>query len=126
MPDLDGQRQTIATVLATVSGLRVDSEGLWPDAANLPGALVKPAADSSPMSIDMSSWYEAYEVTVLTQMSTLVRGQRTLDDFYDAVVAALISGLAGTLLNLRRAEYGVLEVDGNEYTGFTLRLEMIG
>ncbi len=127
MPDLDTQRAAIATALATVSGLRVDAAGLWPDRTNLPAAHVAPSDAASPMSLTMGTWTEAYEVTVLVSLAAgLSRGQRALDDLYDGVVTALVDGLAGSLMQIARQSYGVLEVDGAEFLGFVLRLEMIG
>lgn len=127
MPALDTQRAAIATALATVSGLRVDAEGLWPDRTNLPAGHVAPSETASPMDLTMGTWAEQYEITVLVSLAAgLSRGQRALDDLYDSVIAALVSGLAGSLMSIARQSYGVLEVDGAEFLGFVLRLEMIG
>lgn len=127
MVDIGAQRAAIATALATVSGLRVDAEGLWPDRTNLPAAHVAPSETASPMNITMTTWEESYEVTVLVSLAGgLVRGQRALDDLYGSVLSALSDGLAGSLMQMVRQSYGVLEVDGAEFLGFVLRLEMIG
>lgn len=127
MPALDTQRAAIATALAAVSGLRVDAEGLWPDRTNLPAGHVAPADTASPMNLTLTTWERAYEVTVLVSLAAgLSRGQRALDDFYDGVLTALVDGLAGSLMSIVQQSYGVLEVDGAEFLGFVLRLEMIG
>lgn len=125
MPALDTQRAAIATALATVTGLRVDAEGLWPDRTNLPAAHVRPADANTPLNLTLTEWFEAYEVVVLTSLAGgIQRGQRALDDLYNAVVAACVDIAA--VLNVTRQAYGVIEVDGAECTGFVLRLEMIG
>ena len=127
MPDIGSQRAAIATALAGVTGLRVDAEGLWPDRTNLPSAQIVPADTSSPMNLTMTAWDEAYDLTVLVTLAAgLTRGQRALDDFYDSVITALVDNLAGPLKSVGRQSYGVLEVDGAEFLGFVLRLEMIG
>lgn len=127
MPALDTQRAAIASALAAVSGLRVDAEGLWPDRTNLPAAHVAPSETASPMNLTMTTWEESYEVTVLVSLAAgLARGQRGLDDLYNSVLPALVDGLAGSLMQIARQSYGVLEVDGAEFLGFVLRLEMIG
>jgi hypothetical protein len=126
MVDLASQRTAIATALAGISGLRVDAEGLWPDRTNLPAANIRPGDNAAPMNLTFTTWAESYEVVVVHSLAGgLARGQRGLDALYDDVVAALAANLAG-LCNISRQAYGGIEVDGAEFLGFVLRLEMLG
>lgn len=105
----------------------MDAEGLWGDRANLPCALILPAGDNEPLSMDLSSWIERLDVTLAVSLAGgLTRGQRALDELHDLVVAALTGGLTASLLSIRRQTYGVIEIDGVEYLGAVFRLEMIG
>lgn len=125
MPALDTQRAAIASALAAVSGLRVNSEGLLPDRTNLPSAHIQPADANVPMNLTLTEWIEAYEVVVLTSIAGgIERGQRSLDDLYNLVVPACV-GIAA-VQNVTRQAYGFIAIDGMECTGFVLRLEMIG
>jgi hypothetical protein len=125
MVSLASRRQEIATALSGISGLRVESDGIWPDRTNLPAALVRPDNDSEPMVLDMSARYERFELVVaVASTSGLKRGQAALDVFYDSVWWALVANLGG-MTDVRRTSYGVVEIDGAEYLGFTLRLEVI-
>lgn len=124
MVDIAAQRAAIATALATVSGLRVDAEGLWPDRANLPAALIRPADQNTPLNLTLTEWFEAYEVVVVTSIAGgMTRGQRALDDLYADVIDA-VNGVAA-VTNITRQAYSVIEVDNVECTGFVLRLETI-
>lgn len=129
MADLGAQRQSIAAALQTVPELaaRVHSEGLWPTRTNLPAAAVWPADDNGPLNLDLSNWYEHFEVVVAVSLAGgQERAQRGLDSFHDEVMAALVVDLADTLLSVRRQSYGRIEIDAVDYLGFVLRLEMIG
>lgn len=126
MPNLGTLRASVATALDTVTGLRVPADGLWPEAVNLPAGLVRAADDAAPMVLDGSVWEEALEVTVLVSLAGgLTRSQQALDGYYDGVRTALVAQLGHKIVALRRQAYGVLEIDGIEYLGIVLRLEMI-
>jgi hypothetical protein len=114
MADQGAQRAAIATALATVTGLRVDAEGLWPDRTNLPAGHVAPADTASPMNLTLTTWEKPYEVTVLVSLAGgLSRGQRALDDLYDGVLTALVDGLAGSLMSIVQQSYGMLQGGGS-------------
>lgn len=124
MASLAAVRTAVATALSGISGLRVESDGVWPDRVNLPAALVRPD-DSEPMTLDWSTRREGLELVVAVDArGGMKRAETSLDAFYDSVYTALTANMAG-LMSLRRTTYGVVEIDGAEYLGFTLRLEVI-
>lgn len=130
MADLGTVRTSVATALATITGLRVHSGGLWPDSVNSPVALLKPQSDA-PMSLDETTVIERFELVVVVKGGGQYESaQKALDPYCSntgskSVKAALQTGLGGLLLSANRRDYGVFEVSGMEMAGAAWNLEVI-
>lgn len=126
MANLAARRLEVATALAGVTGLReVPADGVTPDRMNLPTYTLRPDDYSTPMTLDLSVYDEYFELVLIhSKRGGNARAQRSLDDMYGDVVAALISGCPN-LLTYERRGYGDLDVQGVPVLGAILRLEMI-
>jgi hypothetical protein len=114
-------RATLAAALSTVSGLRVETDGVWPDRANLPAALIRPDDDAEQVSLD-GLWLERFEIALaVSSAGGLARGQRALDELHDAAILAILASLPACE-SIRRRSYGALEIDGVEVMGVILAI----
>lgn len=125
MVDIAGLRTEIATAVNAVDGLRdMQSEGLAPDRLNLPTCTLRPDDYSSPMTLTLDTTNEHFELALIhSKRGGSVRAQRSLDELYSDVVAALRG--CPSLLTYERRAYGDLEVQGVPVLGAILRLEML-
>lgn len=130
MADVAAIREQIATALATISGLRVHPDGLWPDTVNPPAACIKPTT-SEPLVMDWSTMRERFEVVLVVRGGgPYESAQKALDPYCAStgaasVQAALQAGLGAMLVSLGRREYGVFEIGGALLAGAAWDLEVI-
>ena len=130
MADVAAIREQIGTALATISGLRVHADGLWPDTVNPPAACIKPTT-SEPLVMDWSTMRERFEVVVVVRGGgPYESAQKALDPYCassgaQSVQAALMAGLGAALNSLTRREYGVFEIGGAFLAGAAWDLEVI-
>ncbi len=130
MADVAAIREQIGTALATISGLRVHPDGLWPDTVNPPAACIKPLGND-PMVMDWSTMRERFEVVVVVRGGgPYESAQKALDPYCassgaQSVQAALMAGLGAALNSLTRREYGVFEIGGAFLAGAAWDLEVI-
>lgn len=130
MADVAAIREQIADALATIGGLRVHPDGLWPDTVNPPAACIKPLGND-PMVMDWSTLYERLEIVLVVKGGgPYESAQKALDPYLAStgersVQAALMAGLGTALNKLNRREYGVFEIGGAFLAGAAWDLEVI-
>jgi hypothetical protein len=124
-------RDGIATRLATISGLRVYAR--WPNQPNHPAAIVRVASGTFQQARVRNPIQ--FEITVAVEpIGDLARGQSRTDPYLDeagsqSIKAALdgdrtLGGVADTLNVIGWRDYDGVEVNGQDYMGAIVDVEV--
>ncbi len=133
MADLSGIRDGLRARLATIAGLR--AHATWPDQITCPAAIVRPSGMDYHESLS-GKCALTFDVLLLAApiQPGLDRAQKALDGYLDdsgptSVKAAIeadgtLGGVADDLVVTGWRDYGSLEVNGTDYLGVRIEVQV--